>query len=191
VKHSLMLGTAATALALLAGCGSSKTTTSNSTGAAATAPTTSAAAATGGSRYGSGGASSSSASTATNVAAGGMVVTTKHGKLGTVLAAGPKKLTVYLFEADKATASACSSACASAWPPVTTGAAPSATGSALAADLGTITRSDGTKQVTYKGHPLYFFIKDKDNGDAYGQGVKSFGSAWYTLAPSGAKVDKS
>jgi len=61
----------------------------------------------------------------------------------------------------------------------------------MSADLGTVTRPDGTKQVTYKGHPLYRFIKDKDNGDAYGQGAKAFGSDWYALAPSGNKVDKS
>jgi predicted lipoprotein with Yx(FWY)xxD motif len=68
---------------------------------------------------------------------------------------------------------------------------PNATGAAVSADLGTITRSDGSKQVTYKGHPLYLFAKDKDGGDAYGQGIKSFGAGWYALAPSGKKVDLS
>jgi predicted lipoprotein with Yx(FWY)xxD motif len=61
----------------------------------------------------------------------------------------------------------------------------------MTAELGTITRSDGTTQVTYKGHPLYLFIKDKDDGDTYGQGIKAFGAAWYTLAPSGNKIDLS
>ena len=61
----------------------------------------------------------------------------------------------------------------------------------MAADLRTITRPDGTKQVTYKGHPLYFFARDGDKGDAYGQGVNSFGASWYVVSPSGAKVDKS
>ncbi len=46
-------------------------------------------------------------------------------------------------------------------------------------------------QVTYKGHPLYYFAKDGDAGDAYGQGSKSFGAGWYVLAPSGKKIDKS
>ena len=124
-------------------------------------------------------------------AASGELVVTKHGKLGTILAAGPKKLTVYLFEADKGAASSCTGACAKAWPPVTTSGAPTAAGSAVTADLGTITRSDGTKQVTYKGHPLYFFEKDKDAGDAYGQGAKAFGADWYVLKPSGIKVDES
>ena len=61
----------------------------------------------------------------------------------------------------------------------------------MAADLGTITRPDGTTQVTYKGHPLYYFRKDGDAGDAYGQGAKAFGAGWYVLAPSGNKIDKS
>ena len=64
-------------------------------------------------------------------------------------------------------------------------------GGASSGDIGTITRTDGTKQVTYKGHPLYYYVKDKDHGDAYGQGVKSFGAAWYVLGPSGNKIDPS
>jgi predicted lipoprotein with Yx(FWY)xxD motif len=101
------------------------------------------------------------------------VITTKHGKLGTILAMGSKRLTV----------------CASVWPPVT--GTPHAAGAAVAADLGTITRSDGTTQVTYKGHPLYTYAKDGDGGDAYGQGLKSFGASWYVLKPTGSKVDTS
>jgi predicted lipoprotein with Yx(FWY)xxD motif len=57
--------------------------------------------------------------------------------------------------------------------------------------ISTVTRADGTKQVTYNGHPLYFFTQDKDAGDAYGQGVKAFGADWYVMAPSGQKVDES
>jgi predicted lipoprotein with Yx(FWY)xxD motif len=106
-----------------------------------------------------------------------------------ILAAGPKRKTVYLFEADSAGSSACSAACSAVWPPVT--GTPRAGAGASAGALGTITRSDGTKQVTYKGHPLYYFARDGDAGDAYGQGIKSFGSSWYVLAPSGKKVDNS
>jgi predicted lipoprotein with Yx(FWY)xxD motif len=161
-------------LVAVAGCGSSSSTSSSgsssSASAAAQSTTTSAA------------STSAAASTGSAV-----LISTKHNKLGTVLAAGNKRLTVYLFEADKGSSSACSGACASAWPPVT--GKPSAAGSAKASDLGTITRPDGSTQVTYKGHPLYYFIKDKDNGDAYGQGVKAFGADWYVLAPSGNKID--
>ena len=171
---------AAAALAVFAGCGSSSnssTTTSNGSASTATqaaaTPTTSNAAAT------------------TSAGSGGVVITVKHGKPGTMLAAGPHRLTVYLFEGDKGSTSGCTGACASAWPPVTTSATVTGAGGANAAMLGTITRSDGTKQVTYNGHPLYLFAQDKDAGDAYGQGVKAFGADWYVVAPSGAKVDNS
>ena len=73
--------------------------------------------------------------------------------------------------------------------PTTTVAAQ--TPSAQTTTSATTTRSDGTMQVTYKGHPLYFFAKDGDSGDAYGEGVHGFGADWYVLAPSGKKVDKS
>jgi predicted lipoprotein with Yx(FWY)xxD motif len=117
------------------------------------------------------------------------LITTKHDKLGTILAFGPQKLTVYLFEADHGSTSSCTGPCASAWPPVT--GKPQATGGAVASLLGTITRPDGTAQVTYNGHPLYLFNKDKDDGDTYGQGVNQFGAGWYALAPSGNKIDTS
>ena len=69
--------------------------------------------------------------------------------------------------------------------------AATATGAAMASHLGTITRPDGSRQVTYNGHPLYYFVKDKDQGDSYGQGVNAFGASWYVMAPSGNKIDKS
>ncbi len=171
-----LAATAASAVALLAGCGSSSSSSSSSSTAASTAAST---------------PTQSTAATTTAAATPGVTVQTKSGKLGTILAAGPKKMTVYLWEGDKGGASGCSGECAKAWPPVTTAGAPVAAGSALSADLGTITRSDGTKQVTYKGHPLYFFEKDGDAGDAYGQGSKAFGAGWYVLKPSGEKVDNS
>jgi predicted lipoprotein with Yx(FWY)xxD motif len=62
-------------------------------------------------------------------------------------------------------------------------------GGAMSADLGTITRPDGTKQVTYNGHALYLYARDKDDGDTYGEGIKSFGAGWNALRPSGGNVD--
>jgi predicted lipoprotein with Yx(FWY)xxD motif len=185
VKNSLMLNMAASALVLLAGCGSASKTTSSSTQAASS----SAAPAASGGAYGH--STTTSASSTAASATNGVLITSKHEKVGTILAAGPKKLTVYMFEGDKGSTSSCSGACAAAWPPVTSAAAAKAASGARAADLGTITRSDGTKQVTYKGHPLYFFSKDKDDGDAYGQGLKAFGASWYVLQPSGSKIDES
>jgi predicted lipoprotein with Yx(FWY)xxD motif len=171
VRRTLALGVAGAAtVVLLAGCGSSSSS-SSSASAPASAPT------------------QSSAATTAAAAAPGLAVVTKHGKLGTILAAGPKHLTVYLFEADRGAASACTGACAKTWPPVTTEGKPTASGSADAADLGTTMRSDGKEQVTYKGHPLYFYDDDKDSGDAYGQGSKAFGAGWYVLKPNGSKLD--
>jgi predicted lipoprotein with Yx(FWY)xxD motif len=163
--------------ALLAGCGSSSSSSSSSSGAAssssASAPATTTTT-----------AGASSSSTAVPV-----VISTKHNKLGTILAAGKKRMTVYLFEADKGSHSSCSGKCATVWPPVT--GKPTAAGRAVMPDLGTITRPGGGTQVTYKGHPLYFFIKDKDDEDAYGQGSKAFGANWYVLTPGGKKIDNS
>jgi predicted lipoprotein with Yx(FWY)xxD motif len=177
--RTIFLGPLLLGALIAAGCGSSSSTSSSatSTSTAAAQATTSASGA-----YGSRPAATSAGATA-------VTVTTKSSKLGTILAAGPKRLTVYMFEADKGSSSSCSGPCAQVWPPVTGKA--SATGKAPAGNLGTLTRADGTTQVTYKGHPLYYFAKDKDDGDAYGEGIKGFGASWYVLQPSGAKVDKS
>ena len=95
---------------------------------------------------------------------------------------------MYLFAADTGSTSTCSGACAQVWPPVTTTGAPKAEGEAVAADLGTTTRSEGTKQVTYKGHPLYWYVSDSQAGETTGQGVQSFGAAWWVLSPSGSEI---
>lgn len=189
---------ASTVALLAAGCGSSTSSTSTgsatkSTSAASNSPygetqSTSAAASTTGSTSTPAGRSGIVASDHRSV---GVLIVSKHSHDGTILAAGTKRLTVYMFEGDHGTASSCRGVCAQVWPPVTTTGAPTVSGAAVTADLGTITRSDGTKQVTYKGHPLYFYAKDKDDGDAYGQGVHGFGADWYVLQPSGAKLDNS
>jgi predicted lipoprotein with Yx(FWY)xxD motif len=175
------------AMALLAaGCGSSKKTTNSTASAAASNARSSQS-----SNAGYPGTTTSS-SAATSTGSPATTITAKHlAKLGEVLAAGPRRMTVYLFEADKGPASKCTEACASAWPPVTTSGTPAVSGAAMSAHLGTIKRADGTTQVTYNGHPLYYFVRDKDSGDAYGQGVHGFGASWYVLSPSGAKIDMS
>jgi predicted lipoprotein with Yx(FWY)xxD motif len=164
---------------LLGGCGSSnKSATNTASSQAATTST-----------------QSPYSHAATTAATGGggapTAITTKSSKLGTIVAAGPKRLTVYMFEGDKGSTSSCSGECAAVWPPVTTSGKPQASGAALGAQLGTIARSGGTTQVTYNGHPLYYYAKDGDAGDAYGQGVNAFGAGWYVLAPSGSKIDTS
>jgi hypothetical protein len=61
-------------------------------------------------------------------------------------------------------------------------------GGAKATDLGTITRSDGAKQATYDGHPLYYFVGDSGPGQTAGQGSDNFGAKWWLVAPSGAEI---
>jgi predicted lipoprotein with Yx(FWY)xxD motif len=170
LQHKLVLITALAATAI-AGCGSSDNSSSSTPAAAAS------------SAYGA--AAQTTAAAPSGTAA---VVSAKQNKLGTLLA-GKNGRTLYLFEADKGSRSTCLDACAKAWPPLTTDGAPTATKPAVAGDLGTIERPDGRTQVTYKGHPLYYFAKDKDDEDAYGQGADAFGAEWYVLAPSGNKID--
>jgi predicted lipoprotein with Yx(FWY)xxD motif len=181
VRHAFALGAAASAVAaIFAGCGSSGSSSTKTT-----APAASSSAAQTSPAY------ATSTSSAATASAGAVLISTKHDKLGTVLAAGAKQMTVYMFEGDRGAQSACTGACTQVWPPVTTTGQAKSGGGAMAADLGTTTRSDGTKQVTYKGHPLYLFARDGDKGDAYGQGVNGFGASWYVLSPSGSKVDHS
>ena len=113
---------------------------------------------------------------------------TRHGKLGTFLV-GTNGRTLYLFEKDKTKKSTCSGDCATAWPPLLTTGKPKAAGKAKASLLGTTKRADGKTQVTYKGHPVYYFVQDKKAGDTNGQGVDGFGAEWYVMAPSGKKID--
>ncbi len=176
-----VLGVLAIAVAIvLAGCGGGSKP-SASTGTSSTSSNTSSA------------SSVTSSTTSTAAAAGPTVVSTKsNAVLGTtILAAGQKKLTVYMFAADHGASSACYGACAGAWPPVTTTGSPKAQGGASAAKLGTINRTDGTKQVTYAGHPLYYYTPDTAEADISGQGINSFGALWYVLSPSGAVITKS
>ena len=96
--------------------------------------------------------------------------------------------TLYLFKGDSGTGSACSGACAVAWPPLRTAATPAVAGGANAALVGTILRSDGARQVTYDGHPLYTFVKDHKPGDVNGQGLTAFAAAWFAVSPAGKPI---
>jgi predicted lipoprotein with Yx(FWY)xxD motif len=110
-----------------------------------------------------------------------------NGDLGKILV-DSKGMTIYLFEQDSGPRSTCSGACAADWPPVTTTGTPSAGKGLPASMVGTTARSDGSKQVTYNGHPLYRYIGDQNAGDANGQNVNAFGALWYVLSPSGDRV---
>src|SRR6202035_626912 len=121
---------------------------------------------------------------------GGTVITTAKSSAGTFLTTGSGRA-VYLWGKDTGDMSNCNGACAGAWPPVTTTATATASGSAKASDIGTITRSDGTKQVTYAGHPLHYFSGDSGPGTASGQGSDGFGAKWWLVAPTGSDVTAS
>jgi predicted lipoprotein with Yx(FWY)xxD motif len=92
---------------------------------------------------------------------------------------------VYIFKADSKNNATCYDACAQAWPPVVTRGEPQAGEGAERQMLGTIERKDGSRQVTYNGWPLYYFVKDKQPGDINGQDVNAFGAEWYLLTPQG------
>ena len=89
--------------------------------------------------------------------------------MGTILVAASNSHTVYTFDSDTPGASKCNGGCASTWPPlsIATGVTPTG-GPGVTGQLGTITRSDGSMQVTYKGLPLYFFHSDANPGDTKG-----------------------
>ena len=91
-------------------------------------------------------------------------------------------LTLYSFAPDTATVSKCTGACAQIWPPVT---GPAAAGQGVTGTLGAITRSDGSKQVTYNGHPLYAYTADTAAGQAKGNGINVDGGVWHEVTASG------
>jgi predicted lipoprotein with Yx(FWY)xxD motif len=96
--------------------------------------------------------------------------------------------TLYLFKKDSRGKSACSGECAKFWPPLRVRGRPTAGSSISAARLGTIRRSDGTRQATYNGHPLYTFLQDSRPGQTRGQGLTAFGAAWFVLSPAGNQI---
>jgi predicted lipoprotein with Yx(FWY)xxD motif len=100
---------------------------------------------------------------------------------------GSNGRTLYLFTADKGAKSVCYGQCATYWPPLIAGK-PTAGAGLDASRLGKTKRKDGKLQVTYNGHPLYFFAVDKKAGDIKGQGYVHFGGTWWTLSAAGAKV---
>jgi predicted lipoprotein with Yx(FWY)xxD motif len=101
---------------------------------------------------------------------------------GTTVVTNGKGFTLYWFAPDTLARSVCTGACAQYWPPVT---GPAAAGQGVTGTLGTITRSDGTKQATYDGHPLYTYIADTAPGQAHGNNLNLNGGLWHEVTVSG------
>lgn len=115
------------------------------------------------------------------------LVTQKSNSYGTYLSDNDGHA-VYMFTADRKNMSKCDGACAQAWPPMMTSAAPLAGSGVNKALLGTMKRNGGM-QVTYGGMPLYYFVGDKAPGTTAGEGIDHFGGKWYLVAPVGQKID--
>jgi predicted lipoprotein with Yx(FWY)xxD motif len=98
--------------------------------------------------------------------------------------------TLYLFKKDTRGRSACSGECAKFWPPLLVAGKPTAGSDIKATELGVLRRSDGKRQVTYNGHPLYTFLQDSRPGQTNGQGVTAFGAAWFVLSPAGSQISR-
>ncbi|MCX4747998.1 hypothetical protein OG455_21185 [Kitasatospora sp. NBC_01287] len=111
---------------------------------------------------------------------------TASSPLGQILVDGSGR-TLYLFKADTGTTSTCTGSCAQAWPPQITTGTPNSSG-VTASKVGTTTRSDQVMQVTFNGHPLYYFAEDANPGQTNGQGVNAFGASWYVVSPSGDAI---
>lgn len=97
---------------------------------------------------------------------------------------------IYMFTADSKMKSSCYDACAEAWPPVIADTTPTCGDKVNASMVKTIKRKNGKKQITYNGWPLYYFEKDKGEGEVTGQDIKSFGGEWYLISPKGEKIEK-
>jgi predicted lipoprotein with Yx(FWY)xxD motif len=126
---------------------------------------------------------SASASASASEAAAGAEVKVAHTTAGDALV-GKDGKTLYFFAKDTSGTSTCTGGCANNWPAFTLGAGETATaGSGVTASwLATVKRSDGSTQVTYNGHPLYYFAGDKAAGDANGQGISGI---WFIATANG------
>jgi predicted lipoprotein with Yx(FWY)xxD motif len=112
----------------------------------------------------------------------------RNDNLGTILV-NSQGHTLYLFQKDSGTQSACTGACASAWPPLRVNGKPTVGSGADSSLVGTATRSDGKPQVTYNGHCLYLYVNDTNAGDTNGEGLNAFGGSWFALDSAGNQVN--
>ena len=118
---------------------------------------------------------------------GAGVLSVRHTALGNMLVDGNGR-TLYLFLADKPDRSTLSREGLAVWPAFTSALKPQAKGGVSAAHIATIEQADGQRQVTYYGHPLYYYVGDKASGETKGQGLKEFGALWYVVSKQGHAI---
>jgi len=122
---------------------------------------------------------SSSGSSSPAAAAAGKVKTATIS--GVTVVTSSKGFTLYSFAPDTSTTSKCNGTCAQNWPPVPG----PVTAAGVTGTFGTITRSDGSVQATFDGHPLYTFVGDTAPGQAKGNGLNAAGGLWHEITTSG------
>lgn len=155
---------------LIAACGNAGTGSTPTPGAVATQPPATAAA----TEPGASGTPEAYKVELGNKAALGKFLTGDDGK------------TLYMFMPDADGKSACNTGCVDSWPPFTLDAGETVSGGdGVTGTFATITRDDGSTQVTYAGHPLYYFSGDQAAGDTTGQGLKD---KWYVLGADGNPI---
>jgi predicted lipoprotein with Yx(FWY)xxD motif len=121
--------------------------------------------------------------------AGGARVNVAMSHLGRILV-DSKGITLYDFPPDKGTTSVCYGPCAALWPPLISHGKPVAGRGVRASLLGTTKRKDGKLQVTYGGHPLYYFVTDRKPGQTTGQAINQFGGPWWVISPAGKEIHR-
>lgn len=120
-------------------------------------------------------------------AATGTVITTGDSQFGTMLF-NEKKQAIYIWELEDSSKAECYGDCAEEWPPVLTDGSPQAVGEVRSDLLGTTKRSDGSTQVTYNGHPLYYYAHEGP-GEIECHNVATHGGLWWVIQPDGNRAD--
>ena len=175
VRRLTLPGLVASTLLIVGACAGSGTTPAPSATTAATPAATTAPAAT---------ATPAAASAPSSITVG----TGTSASLGTFLT-GPNGFTLYTLSSDPMNGTSCTGSCATFWPPLIVASGGSVTGaSGVTGTLATFSRPDGTTQVTYNGHALYYFKKDTAPGQTKGQGVVAFGGTWLVVPPAGSST---
>jgi predicted lipoprotein with Yx(FWY)xxD motif len=136
---------------------------------------------------GCGGSSNDSAAPPTTANGRPATIGISNSDLGKILV-NSQGHTLYLFQKDSGNASACTGACATAWPPLRASGKPTVGSGTSASMVATAPRSDGSSQVTYNGHRVYLFEHDHKAGDTNGEGLNAFGGNWFALSSAGTAV---